>query len=212
MAAGKIVGTNATNAGLISSLTVSATVNQPTLYKATTNATGAFNQSLAFVKYAFGNKEIIQIALGTNKITGYSLALSNTFTNGLTFKDIVDEGAVLAYSTKTNSVEAGDVFNPQVITEYAVAIDETNFVITNALVNGFKASGKSGVTNTYSETGFAVFAPQLDVFTNGCSGVGSFSATVTKAVFGKGTNAVTNTYQSSTFSGSFSGLFTEALP
>lgn len=210
MAAGKVVGTNSGEAGLISPMTVVATVSQPTTFKASFGANGSFSESLSFVKYAFGNKEILQLALGTNKITGYSLSLSNEFADGLGFRDIVNDGTVLAYTTvKTNdSQPAGEAFSPNIITESEVEEDVT----TNALVFGFTLSGKNDQVTARTEKGFAVFTPNLDIFVAGCDGVGSYSAVLKKHVFGKGADAETNFFDSSTFSGSFSGLFTEAPP
>lgn len=179
-----VKGANAASSYLATAVTVAATVRQVTGGARFTNSSGVVTRKENFKRYAFGNKEILQLSLGTNKTTGYALSYTNAFDNYP-----LDSGAFVARS-RTNLVPVNSVaFN---YVDEIATLDER-------ILPGF-------IYTKYNEAGFIDLTVNLGSFSN-VPASGSFNRVYPrKVVFGTGTNRVTNDFTGMTADGRFSGI------
>lgn len=179
-----VKGADAASSYLATAVTVAATVRQVIGGTPVTNSSGVVTRKESFKRYAFGNKEILQLSLGTNKTTGYALSYTNAFAN-----NPLDSGAFVARS-RTNLVPVNSVaFN---------YVDEIS-TLDERRLPGF-------IYTKYNESGFIDLTVNLGSFSN-VPASGNFNRVYPKkVVFGTGTNKVTNDYTGMTANGRFSGI------
>lgn len=181
-----VVGTNADNAYVRSPATVAATVYQEGSTTVRTNRPNV-TTTQSFARYAFGNKEILQLATGSNNVSRFTLIYTNQFS------DI--DVAGLAYMQGTSA---------------PVALDPNIFGVS--LGNGISAATSTVNTNTGVPS--ALTRSTYEGFTAAILGSITGQGVLTgqynylrSHVFVNGTNRATNTYTTVGATGSFSGLW-----
>ena len=178
-----VKGADADSSRFERSVSIATTVSQVPASTYKTNAnTGIITYKEAFKKYAFGNRELLQLALGTNDVRGYSLVATNQF-SGFSFG-----GLGFAAKKGTNLTTAPGI--------------SANW--NDALYTSDTAENSNGDYLKENYAGFVQTILDLGPFT-GLSAIGSIKETgPTKVVFG---TTSTNTYISTSVSGSISQLW-----
>lgn len=182
-----IKGENAESSSLSTEVNIAATVRQVVTGVQKTNSSGFVTRKDSFKKYAFGNKEILQLTLSNEKTTGYALAYTNEFVN-----NPFDSGGFIARS-KTNSLPVTlvslNLYSGKDV--YADDIDrKTDWSVV-------KKYNNDGYVATTADLGFLTSLP---IFA-------SYKLTYPKtAVFGAGSNQTTSRYAIISVNGSFSGI------
>lgn len=181
-----IKGENAESSSLSTAVNIAATVRQVVEGALKTNSSGVVTRKDSFKKYAFGNKEILQLTLSNAKPRGYSLAYTDNFDNSPG-----DSGAFIARG-KSNSI-------PVTLVKAAFYTEED--------VAGIDSNSKTGKWNY---DGYVWTRLDIGFYTN-LPLFASYKLTYpTKVDFGAGTNKTTDSYSSLRANGSFSGIIPEA--
>lgn len=182
-----VKGADAASSYLSTAITVASTVRQVDFKTERTNSSGVVTYKDSFKKYAFGNKEILQLALGTNRPTGYTLAYTNLFAN---FP--LDSGAFVAHRG-TN--------NPVPVTNIAVSSYSTDIYTSD---HTYRLPGRIYTKENYS--GYQDRTVDLGAFRNLPALVSYNLVWPKRVVFGTGTNRTTNTHFGMTATGKFSAM------
>jgi hypothetical protein len=182
-------GADAASSSFERSVTIATTIRQvvDSTYKTNTK-TGIITYKDAFKNYAFGNKELLQLGLGTSNIRGYSLVATNKFG----FFSI--SGLVFAAKKGTNFTAVG----------ISAGWDD-------ALYTSDTAENSNGEYLKENYAGIVRLNVGLGPFT-GLSAIGSYKESLASVVFGTGTNKTTNTYYSTSANGSISQFWSPPQP
>lgn len=181
-------GTDAASSTFERSVTIATTIRQvvDSTYKTNTN-TGIITYKDAFKNYAFGNKELLQLGLGTNNVGGYSLVATNRFQQ-------------FSFSQLGFAAKKGTNFTT--VSGISVGLND-QFTTTDTAEN----SDGDYLKEDYA--GIAQLNVALGPFT-GLSAIGNFRDTFpTRVVIGTGTNKTTNNYYSLSANGSISQIWND---
>jgi hypothetical protein len=183
-------GADAASSSFERSVTIATTIRQvvDSTYKTNTK-TGIITYKDAFKVYAFGNKELLQLGLGTNNVGGYSLVATNRFQQ-FSFSQLGFAAKKGTNFTTVSGISAG---------------------WNDGLYTSDTAENSNGDYLKENYAGFAQLIGGLGPFT-GLSAIGSYKESLAKVVFGTGTNKTTNTYYSTSVSGSISQFWSPPQP
>lgn len=182
-----IKGENAESSSLSTAVNIAATVRQVVEGALKTNSSGFVTRKDSFKKYAFGNKEILQLTLSSEKTTGYALAYTNEF-----FNNPFDSGGFIARS-KTNSLPV-------------TLVSLNLYSGRDVYADDIDRKTDWSVVKKYNNDGYVATTADLGVLTK-VPIFASYKLTYPKtAVFGVGSNRTTSEHAIISVNGSFSGI------
>lgn len=195
-AATLVKGVDAASTYLRSAVSVASTIKVGYTSKdeTITSASGleTYTYEEKFANYAYGNVEILKLALASSNVTGWSLAYTNAWKNGAY---PLSSGALVALKTNTAPVSA-------VTNWFAAALGDNGYLNSYTTTNDVTTKD---VYNDYYQVGYTLGGGNAgDGF--GASGVLSAPTITWKndvQTFSSG--KVTNGIYTGAFSGSFSG-------